>query len=224
MTILQIIIESLLFIIGLYLAFFKSYFQEKGKNLATKEDISEITKQVESIKNDFLFSTQSKISLKTEERNSLVNCYEKISYWLNISYDTYFGGINYETKSKLQEIENKIDDARLQFELANARMELFMNNSKISEKMSELRKKTLSLSHLSLEFILNLEIGFHEIEQSKAEFEEKQIDVLKAVYAKRKELSEELKNSKIELYNRIVPIEGEVQVLIYHHLQSLLQN
>ena len=39
-------------LVSLYLAFFKSYFQEKGKNIATQEDIGPITKIVEGIKSD----------------------------------------------------------------------------------------------------------------------------------------------------------------------------
>jgi len=54
----QLIIEILLFLIGLYLAFFKSYFGEKGKNLATKEDISEITEKIENIKNSYAHSLE----------------------------------------------------------------------------------------------------------------------------------------------------------------------
>ena len=76
MQTIQIIIEIIIVIIGLYLAFFKAYFKEKGKNLATKEDITEITQKIETVKNEIYFNTQSKLSLTTEERNALVNYYE----------------------------------------------------------------------------------------------------------------------------------------------------
>ena len=46
---MQTILEVLILLLLLYLAFFKSYFQEKGKNLATKEDTEEITSLVESV-------------------------------------------------------------------------------------------------------------------------------------------------------------------------------
>jgi flagellar basal body-associated protein FliL len=53
-AIIGIILDILIILIGLYLAFFKSYFksyiEEKGKNLATKQDIRNITKEVETIK------------------------------------------------------------------------------------------------------------------------------------------------------------------------------
>ena len=71
MQTIQLIIEILILVIGCYLAFFKSYITEKGKNIATKEDITEITNKIETVKNEIYYITQSKLSLKTEERNAL---------------------------------------------------------------------------------------------------------------------------------------------------------
>lgn len=51
----------------LWRSFFPSYLNEKGKNLATKEDIAAITKQVEDIKE--LYSTRLK---ELEHQNALV--------------------------------------------------------------------------------------------------------------------------------------------------------
>ena len=50
---ISIVLNLIIIVIGLYLIFFKSYFSEKGKNLATTEDIGAITKIVESIKQDY---------------------------------------------------------------------------------------------------------------------------------------------------------------------------
>ncbi len=48
------IIMEIVILIGLgYIAFFKSYFTEKGKNLASKEDLKELTEKVESVKIEF---------------------------------------------------------------------------------------------------------------------------------------------------------------------------
>jgi hypothetical protein len=81
LQILQCVLEVLILLLGLYLTFFKSYFQEKAKNLATKEDIGEITQTVEKIKNQLSYSTQSKLSLNTEV----------IHFW---SYYFYYGKFN----------------------------------------------------------------------------------------------------------------------------------
>jgi hypothetical protein len=49
----NIVFYPLTIVLSIGGAWFISYFREKGKNLATKEDISEITRKVESIKADF---------------------------------------------------------------------------------------------------------------------------------------------------------------------------
>lgn len=60
MDCLQLTINLLTVLIVFYLAFGKSYFSEKGKNLATKQDISEITKEIEIVKSDIISSVQRK--------------------------------------------------------------------------------------------------------------------------------------------------------------------
>jgi len=56
--------------------FFPSYFSEKGKNLATKEDISQITNSIENVKS--IYNNEDKV---LEKRRQI---YEKIAYSLTI--------------------------------------------------------------------------------------------------------------------------------------------
>ena len=103
---LQIILEIVTVVVGLYLALFKSYFQEKGKNLATKEDIEDITKKIEKVKSDIGILTHKKINLSTEKQNSLLEFKGKYAAWLNYILHTTIAG-NVETStidvSKTQE-------------------------------------------------------------------------------------------------------------------------
>lgn len=58
--IIEIITLVLVVIIGYFLrVFFPSYTKEKGKNLATKEDIREITEKIESVKVDYAKSLET---------------------------------------------------------------------------------------------------------------------------------------------------------------------
>jgi len=57
-------------------AYLPSYFKKKGENLATKEDIAEITKQIEQVKMEF--TTKSQVLFKKRET------YEKIVQSLRI--------------------------------------------------------------------------------------------------------------------------------------------
>ena len=65
-TIIVICQAIIIFIAGLYIKkFLPSYMNEKGKNLATKEDIQEITRKTEKVRDEFkqnfeLFSSDIK--------------------------------------------------------------------------------------------------------------------------------------------------------------------
>lgn len=51
----------------------KAYNEEKGKNLATKEDIDEITEIIESVKNEISFESQRKHTFIEQRTNRFVN-------------------------------------------------------------------------------------------------------------------------------------------------------
>jgi len=74
--VINIVLDILILISGLYLIFFKSYFKEKGKNLATFEDIEVITKKVENVKEDFNIKLEG---LKSELQKN------NIAYQINLS-------------------------------------------------------------------------------------------------------------------------------------------
>jgi chemotaxis protein histidine kinase CheA len=74
--VVNIALNILILIGGLYLIFFKSYFKEKGKNLATFEDVEAITEKVENVKKDF--------NIKLEELKSELQK-NNIAYQINLS-------------------------------------------------------------------------------------------------------------------------------------------
>lgn len=225
MEIAKIIIEILLILLGLYLAFFQSYFKEKGKNLATKEDIAEITKLVEGVKNQIHYSTQSKLSLKTEERNALVNYYEKYNYWLNAILDTYFGGIIEENKHKLKEFELRLNDAKFNFELAEGRKEVFVNNKELDELLKVLKIETMELQHLIERKIGELERWFWEVDSMKASTPlEQQLDKYKELLDKKSKIVDEMNKERIEKYREIAPKDKQFQVLVFNHMQSIMED
>lgn len=225
LAIIQIILEVLIILLGLYLAFFKSYFQEKGKNLATKEDIEEITRKVENIKNELLYSTQTKLSLKSEERISLVTCYEKYNYWLNTIVDAYFGGINEENKSKLKDLQDKIDEAKFQYEMAEGRMELFVNNEELTKLRVELKLKTLELQHEFERYSGQIEYVLFEISSMRTIIPiHLQPGEFKKLLEKKSSIIQVYNKEKLDKFKLISPLNGQFQVLIYNHLQKLIED
>lgn len=224
MEIAQIILEVVLVIIGLYLALFKSYFQEKGKNLATKEDVEEITELVETVKNQIHFTTQSKLNLKTEERNALVNHYERYNYWLNTILDTYFSGINEKNKEKLKDFEQRLNDAKFKYEIADGRKEVFVNNKEIDELLKELKIKTMELQHMVEKKIGELEYWFFEVESMRSTTLIGQHDAnYKELLKKKRNILKEMNDERLERFKEIAPKNKKFQILVYNHLQNIIK-
>ena len=89
--IFEILLTVAVFLIGLFVKnYLPSYMDEKGKNLATKEDIEEITRKTEEVQQEFregfeLFSTTfniskangSSVTRKTEEIETPISQFNK---------------------------------------------------------------------------------------------------------------------------------------------------
>jgi hypothetical protein len=137
---LQTVLDGLLLALAAYKAFGISYFTEKGKNLATREDVEDITRKVEGIKSEFTRDTeqlkaelqhysQARILLSTDAKNALVNCYEKYQFWKLLATDTstgeYFDANTYE--NAINQRTEKIDQAYLDLLQAEAKMKLYVD-------------------------------------------------------------------------------------------------
>lgn len=77
-----------------------TYFKEKGKNLATKEDIGDITTEIKSIESKFLHETEKlkadlllhttlSTNIFSEERNAIAEFTKSLVAWVN-SYQKNF--------------------------------------------------------------------------------------------------------------------------------------
>lgn len=95
-----IIIGLIAFIAGLILGrFLPSYFSEKGKNLATKEDIGRITGEIESVKNIF----RDRYNLSKTERDFYEEMVKTIYKFLaKIKRYEKENGVNAATKTDIE--------------------------------------------------------------------------------------------------------------------------
>jgi len=76
MDIARLILDSIIILLGLYWIFIKSYYSEKGKNHATKEDVKEITDKIESVKLDYLRKIEEykkELNIKYEIGKTLID-------------------------------------------------------------------------------------------------------------------------------------------------------
>lgn len=203
-----------------YSIFFKSYFNEKGKNLATKQDISEITLKIETIKNELGYVNQSKFNLKIEERKALIECYEKYSVWLNDSLHTYLGGIYIENSIKLDELENKLNKSQTEFELARAKMELLVDNEEVTALSFDLKIKTLELQHLTNNVINDFQMLFVNTTIKISEQPQNKISLIKEMVKQQTESIRQLADLRMEHFKKIGYLDRDFQILIFNHLKS----
>lgn len=112
---LQILFDILTTIVILYLLFFKSYFEEKGKNLATKEDISGITSKIEDIKREstnlrleLQYSHQIKLSIRMQRIEALREAFQSYFVWAGAIIDFQLTNISrYDTAMSYKQDVNK---------------------------------------------------------------------------------------------------------------------
>lgn len=112
MEIVNLILNFLIFLFLLYLVFFKSYLSEKGKNAATKEDIGNITKEIETVKNEVKYFNQIKFENSKEKKEVALDYYNQASFF--IDYTTKIVDVLMNNQTDLKLISKQIEDIRFQ--------------------------------------------------------------------------------------------------------------
>ncbi len=221
-----IILNILLIAIGLYLAFFKSYFSEKGKNLATIEDIGRITSEVEKIKTEFLketeklkfdlqYANQLKFSLRTEELKAIYDCYEKYYVWLNtlLSFD-----ISNDDQKCLIDLENLY----LAFQLSEAKLDLMVNDSKIIDHLGGMKIITLKLDGFCKIKYKEFQSTIDKIKNAKSIIQaDERREALRIAYSEQKAFYKSFNEEKVAQYKAIVPMNRTFKTLCYRLIVPL---
>jgi len=165
---IQWILTSLTAALGIYLAFFKSYFTEKGKNLATKEDTAELTRLVESVKmnftkdaehlkSDLKLLTDVKGLLATEERKAIVDLNEKYFAWVNMLIDAGFGNTDENDNIEIDKYLHRLSDVFNDFLNSQTRFGLFIANLDLVTFLNKMKLETLgALGHLPQTYLMNI--------------------------------------------------------------------
>jgi hypothetical protein len=152
----QIILLVITSATTIYLAFFKSYFSEKGKNLATKNDIGEITLIVEDVKRQFtteseflknrlLTYSQSFHSIKSLEREALIDINLKYSEWLNTLLTFSLAPYDFNNYNSLEDYYLLFSQKQKDFQVSEDKLMIFVNDEEIRNILSHLKSKTLEL-------------------------------------------------------------------------------
>jgi DNA replication protein DnaD len=109
-------------IINLIVTYFNSYVQEKGKNLATKEDIEKITTKIELVKSDIVILTHKKTSLSSEKEKSLFEFYGKYSSWMNYALHLSILPNNESPDLYRENSDNKLDSLYQDFLFSESKL------------------------------------------------------------------------------------------------------
>lgn len=93
--IIQVLVTPFLIVFGIWLVFWKGYWKKKAENIATKEDISEITNEVESVKiqfqkdfADYQLLGQHQFSLIGEQRKAILKYNEALNFLINMTLNS----------------------------------------------------------------------------------------------------------------------------------------
>lgn len=150
----EIILEIIIIIMVLYLALFKSYFQEKGKNIATSEDIEKLTLKVETVKQQFLeknanlkakldLLTNLQINRKNDERLALINFHKKIKKWIRLLTQFPPPLINEDDTDEIKSKYRFYDSTYQEVLSAQALIEIYVEDKKLLELIDNLIIETL---------------------------------------------------------------------------------
>lgn len=223
MEVTSIIIQCLIFILGLFLIFmFKNYypryFEEKAKNLATKQDIGEITHIVEGIKNSLTRETellksqlalnnQNKFSIKSAERDALFTLNSKYSTWIYSIMKFSFSSYSEDNYKELDDVSKNFTEKQYEVEIGRAHLLLFMHDQKLLEVMKELGVAILNIEGLVVDNIIRMKYLYvkHDIDiQFKVSKPEDQLQLKRRLYEEQKEVIEIFGKERVELFKKSI--------------------
>jgi len=231
---IKLMTNGILICLGLYLAFFKSYFTEKGKQLAVKEDVEEITEKVEKIKSEFIneteeikaeleFLTQNKFSLANEERSSILDYFANYSHWLNTILSTRPASIFDTDKGLTERRIELIRDAKLSYDISESRAELFFNDPKFIELKSDLVQETLKLQQngeVCLEKVRNVHTKIDDM--VKVTPNEQHSEKISELLESKETIIDEFCVNQVELHKGVLPIRQQMVSYLRKKLFSII--
>ena len=158
MDILQIFTNVILIFIGLYLVFGKSYFSEKGKNLATKEDIGFITKEIETVKNEIGYAIQRKNEFQKERKDVALSFNDNASFF--IDYSSKVIDILANNYNNREIILKQIEDIRLQAaKVISSFLKIFIyfDDNELRKAAENYYNSAVKIQQLTLSVLFQLE-------------------------------------------------------------------
>lgn len=192
MDYLQIISDIILMILGLYLVFGKSYFSEKAKNLATKEDIGLITTEIETVKNEISSLIQRKNEFLKERKDVALAFNDNASFF--IDYSSKVIDILANNSNNLEIILKQTEDIRFQgAKVISTFLKIFIyfDESPFRKSAEDYYNSTVRIQQLAISVLFQLEQNAQKESMMLESFKNGQFqykDELIAISKSRKEI------------------------------------
>jgi hypothetical protein len=241
---IELFVEILILAVGVYLAFFKSYFSEKGKSLALKQDIEDLTRQVEAVKNEFTKEQEflkkdlqralsNEVSYRDEERNALIQFHGKINEWMYSILEVGFSNYNKSNIDSLIETRKRNASFYATTGVTKSKVDLLVEDKQLIKLTAKLYIVALAFHHWTDMEFLKLQQNC----ESQKSITERFMVIIKNL-DQHKELGEEMakdeerliKEAKAlfdnymenlnEQYSKVTPVELEFSAAVKEYLRK----
>ncbi|MDR1715201.1 MAG: hypothetical protein LBS20_05100 [Prevotella sp.] len=178
-----ILIPISAFIGGLISAFAASYFKEKGKNLATKEDVKQITNDIERIKNEISFAKLRENEFLQERKNKLISFIPSGIIHKNLIIKTIYAFDRIDDLKYIRDLYNNIYEERLKSETILYECIAFNKNEKVIDALNDYINVISDISKVLIKTIHQLEglASKRSLILQKEKVTEKSVEILQEI-------------------------------------------
>lgn len=209
----------------------KSYESEKGKNLATKEDISEITRQIKSVESVFSDKTEklkAALNLQTNIETRLISEKRKVIAELHASLQKWRYAIvcpdltRFDNKEMNYNNLEKIDNFYSDVLTKKAIFKIYIEDEGLRYLIDEVNEKGIECMGLAINILIHM-VNFNiELEPLKACNKNEEIDTLfKENFKNGREFHIQQTEAANVLSNLIEEFEDQCRTYITEYAKSI---
>ena len=158
---------------------YEGYFKEKGKNLATKEDIGDITKDIETIKNNINFEKQRENDFLVERKKKLMSFIPVGISHKHLLLKVLYSHNRFTDLQYIRSLYNEVYTERLKAETLFYECLSYTDNKVVIKALTDLLKVINDVSNSIINTIHDIE--FNASIRSKTEEDRNYIDLVKQI-------------------------------------------
>lgn len=145
--VLQVLIFAFLIVAYFYIKnLLPSYFSEKGKNLATKEDIEVITEKIKTVESKIKIKESGEIDYNSLKRKTILDFFGTYNNWERLITGSYCNSSD-QSESKNEVTVQKINDAKFAYNLKEGEIEIFIEDNQFYHLRKDVSIHLLKMQH-----------------------------------------------------------------------------